>query len=172
MLTEQKRFPNVRPVISATGTRYAACFQFRGIRYEQQGFDSPEAANLFAARWKAELTASLKEQETAEKQKTPSVKAKTKRCKKRYPLQDGWHEMWDGVLYVKTQNRQVVNAQIRNDTGITNVLICIEYPDGRFFKALPVSYVTLRNNLKSGRFVVTDMQRRKIGIAIPSSSGT
>ena len=172
MLTEQKRFPNVRPVVSATGTRYSAYFQFRGIKYEQQGFDSPEEASLFASKWKAELTARLKEQESANQQKTPGVKSKSENRKRNYLRPDGWHKMWGGDLYVKLQNNQVIGAQLRDDTVITNVLICSVYTDGRFFKALPVSYVTLRNDLKKGKFVVTDMQREKIEIAIPTASGT
>lgn len=172
MLVEQKRYPHVRPVVSMTGTRYAASFQFRGIKYEQPGFDSPEEASAFADKWKRELlersNTQAKNQAPDEKQKKPAASNKPKRKKRWLPDQDGWNKLWkEGNLYIYVQNKKVIGAQIRKNGIITNVLICTEYTDGRLFKALPISCSTLRDNLRSGKYVVTDMQRRRIDPELP-----
>lgn len=172
MLAEQKCYPHVRPVVSLTGTRYTASFQYRGIKYEQQGFDSPEEASAFADKWKRELldrfNTQAQNQVLDEKQEKLTASNKPKRKNRWCPDQDGWNKLWkEGNLYIHVQDRKVIGAQIRKNGIITNVLICTEYTDGRFFKAFPTSCTTLREKLRSGKYVVTDMQRRRIDPELP-----
>ena len=172
MLAEQKGCPHVRPVVSMTGTRYTASFQYQGIKYEQPGFDSPEEASAFADKWKRELldrfnTPAQNQVPDENQEKLPG--SNKPKCKNRYlPDQDGWNKLWkEGNLYIHVQDKKVIGAQIRKNGIITNVLICTEYTDGRFFKALPTSCTTLRKKLRSGKLVVTDMQRRRIDPELP-----
>ncbi len=172
---ERNRYPHVRPVITITGTRYAAYFQYQGIKYEQPGFDNPEEASAFAAKWKAEVKERFQQQQSQKQPRTQKKavssksKRKTKKKTKSTARKNGWRELWkDSVIYVNVQNNQVVAAQIRNDDEITNILICFLYKDGRYFKVLPgISPSRIKENLRSGRFVITDMQKSKIEIEIP-----